>query len=317
MAKVLTTKGITYELENIIKYAKEKIILVTPYIKMDDQIIERLKHTDENCIITIVFGKSNLNKKEEKKLNEIKKLNLYYYENLHAKCYLNEYNAIIASMNLYDYSAINNREIGLLLTSNDDKESYSDLSEEIKNIIENSKKIFDYNLERKLRSYTPEENKSKNVLNNHQIIESIEKLFDNSKISITEESIYIREFYNYKSRLEVFVERERYKLNFDLDFNYLSRPIFENKINDLKNEIENSLDTKISFEQEYRSYYSIQFYYIRENKIDKMYKENHLWTMTDISFVEKKIIKTILFIREFASDIDKSIPKEVEKIVIR
>ncbi len=34
-------------------------------------------------------------------------------QNLHAKCYLNEKAAIITSMNLYDFSQVNNNEMGV------------------------------------------------------------------------------------------------------------------------------------------------------------------------------------------------------------
>jgi phosphatidylserine/phosphatidylglycerophosphate/cardiolipin synthase-like enzyme len=65
---------------------------------------------------------------------------LYFSKNLHAKCYLNEDKMIIASMNLYEFSQQNNREMGILIdTSNEhDKQVYDDATKDIDSIIHNS-----------------------------------------------------------------------------------------------------------------------------------------------------------------------------------
>ena len=41
-------------------------------------------------------------------------VHLYFSKNLHAKCYLNEKKMIITSMNLYEFSQVNNREMAFL-----------------------------------------------------------------------------------------------------------------------------------------------------------------------------------------------------------
>lgn len=43
-------------------------------------------------------------------------------KNLHAKCYLNENEAIITSMNLYEFSQMNNNEMGIHLTKSGNPE---------------------------------------------------------------------------------------------------------------------------------------------------------------------------------------------------
>jgi CO dehydrogenase/acetyl-CoA synthase epsilon subunit len=47
MSKFLTTKGISYELENIIKRTKSTLYIVTPYLKLHEQVVERLKYIDK------------------------------------------------------------------------------------------------------------------------------------------------------------------------------------------------------------------------------------------------------------------------------
>lgn len=137
MAKFLETQAISSELLKIIKDAKEKIILVSPYLKVNPQIQERLKTKGKMGTlseIVIIYGKRELEKSEIEWINEIQDLKVIEKSNLHAKCYLNEEKAIICSMNLYDYSMQNNIEMGFLITKKEDEEAYIELIEEINNI---------------------------------------------------------------------------------------------------------------------------------------------------------------------------------------
>jgi len=70
-------------------------------------------------------------------------IKVYDKKTLHAKCYLNESFSIIASMNLYHYSMVNNIEFGVLFNKDEDEENYnlilnefSFLKEELQNPIE-------------------------------------------------------------------------------------------------------------------------------------------------------------------------------------
>ncbi len=45
---------------------------------------------------------------------------LSFCKNLHAKCYLNESECIISSLNLYEFSQINNNEMGILIRKYED-----------------------------------------------------------------------------------------------------------------------------------------------------------------------------------------------------
>jgi hypothetical protein len=91
--------------------------------------------------IVIVYGKSELKQSELEWIKEIPDLKLYEKSNLHAKVYLNEEKAIICSMNLYDYSQMNNIEMGLLITKKEDEEAFASLIDEINNIKINGLRI--------------------------------------------------------------------------------------------------------------------------------------------------------------------------------
>ena len=110
----LTTKQIVGSIESLIKDANEELVIVTPYVQLSPLFFERLMDAaDRNVKIDFVFGKREINYEEEEKITYIKNINLFFLQNLHAKCYLNESKVIITSMNLYEYSE-NNREMGIV-----------------------------------------------------------------------------------------------------------------------------------------------------------------------------------------------------------
>lgn len=141
MAKFLTTVGNSFYIEQIILNAEKNLTLVTPYLNLSKNLIERLADADkENIIITIIYGKSELKIKEKNKIESLKNLELFFCENLHAKCYHNEKSLIITSMNLYEFSERNNREMGILIEKNSDLKIYKETLKEIESIKNSSSK---------------------------------------------------------------------------------------------------------------------------------------------------------------------------------
>lgn len=139
MAKFLDTMEIISALQRILKNAKERVILISPYIDICQRYKSLIQEKNEEHIqVTIVWGKK---KKQFKFDDETKKwiksmdfVESVFYKDLHAKCYLNEEEAIIASMNLYEASQ-KNVEMGVLLTKKDDGEAYDSLFKEVKRVI--------------------------------------------------------------------------------------------------------------------------------------------------------------------------------------
>ena len=60
-------------------------------------------------------------------LKGLRNTSIGYIPNLHAKIYLTEGHAIVTSMNLYEYSQVNNEEIGVLLGYREDRRDYKEL----------------------------------------------------------------------------------------------------------------------------------------------------------------------------------------------
>ena len=142
MAKFLNTSAINYFLEELIKDAKDRLILISPFLKLNDRMKELL--ADKNRLkidVRIVYGKSELQPEEINWLKELTYIRTSFCKNLHAKCYLNEELCIITSLNLYEFSQINNNEMGVLIRRSDDAELYKDAYEESQRIIRISEEV--------------------------------------------------------------------------------------------------------------------------------------------------------------------------------
>lgn len=142
MAKFLTTSGISYYIEEVIVGAKSEIFLVSPYLKLSMNLYERLKDADlKNIKINLIYGKDELREDQWKLLSELNNLNLYFKNNLHAKCYFNEDMMVISSMNMYEFSEKNNREMGVHIIKNEDEELFKEGYDETSSIISSSEVI--------------------------------------------------------------------------------------------------------------------------------------------------------------------------------
>lgn len=142
MAKFLNTSATNYFLEELIKSAADRLILISPFLKLNDRVKELL--ADKNRLkidVRIVYGKSELQPEEIGWLNELAYVRTSYCKNLHAKCYLNEELCIVTSLNLYEFSQVNNNEMGVLIRRNEDAELYREAYEEAQRIIRVSEEV--------------------------------------------------------------------------------------------------------------------------------------------------------------------------------
>lgn len=142
MPKFLNTSATNYYLEELIKNAKERLVLISPFLKINDRIRELLEDKNRLKIdVRIVYGKSELNPQEINWLKSLTFVRTSFCRNLHAKCYLNEEVAIITSLNLYDFSQVNNNEMGILLTREADNECYREAYDEAQRIVRISDEV--------------------------------------------------------------------------------------------------------------------------------------------------------------------------------
>lgn len=137
MAEFLIRSGCSHQIDQIVLHAREKVWLISPFIKVASHLKELLESKDRDGIdMRLVYGKSELRKGERKWLESLKSLRIYYRENLHAKCYINERFALITSMNLYEFSQINNDEWGILVSRREDSKLYREILREAERIFD-------------------------------------------------------------------------------------------------------------------------------------------------------------------------------------
>jgi len=142
MATFLNTTGVSYRLEELIKNTKDKLILVSPYLKLNDRIKEHIKNLNvQKRDIRIIYRENKLHPDENNWLESQIGVRTSISKNLHAKCYLNESEAIITSMNLYEFSQANNNEMGIHITKEQDPELFEATNQETQRIITISEEI--------------------------------------------------------------------------------------------------------------------------------------------------------------------------------
>jgi phosphatidylserine/phosphatidylglycerophosphate/cardiolipin synthase-like enzyme len=143
MAKFLDTNGVSHYLQQLINGSNEKLILISPFLKISERLKQSIQDRDRMKIdIRIIYdGKKDLEPAEENWLKSLHSIRTSFCQNLHAKCYLNEKEAIITSMNLYEFSQVNNHEMGIYVEKNNDAELYASIYEEAMRLVRNSDEI--------------------------------------------------------------------------------------------------------------------------------------------------------------------------------
>src|SRR3989338_3082394 len=142
MVKFLDTTGVSNELAQIIKTAKERLIIISPYLQISDRFKEMLDDQDRMKLdIRIIYGKSELQPQESNWLKSLKSVRTSICKNLHAKCYLNEKESLISSMNFYEFSQMNNNEMGIVVYKSEDSQLYNDINEEARRLIRLSEEV--------------------------------------------------------------------------------------------------------------------------------------------------------------------------------
>lgn len=142
MATFLITSGVTHHLEQLLNTTKERLILISPYLKVNERIKQQLQDLDRSKIdIRLVFRENKLSPAEQMWLEGLPTIRTSVYEHLHAKCYLNENEAIVTSMNLYEASQVNNYEMGIHVSKDQEPELYAQIHEAAMTLIRYSNEI--------------------------------------------------------------------------------------------------------------------------------------------------------------------------------
>jgi phosphatidylserine/phosphatidylglycerophosphate/cardiolipin synthase-like enzyme len=142
MAKFLNTTGVSYHLEELIKGTKDRLILISPYLQFTDRIKEHLHNLNiQKRDIRIIYRENKLHLDETNWLGSQVGIRTSLCKTLHAKCYINENEAIITSMNLYEFSQQHNNEMGILISKAHDPDLFRDTMDEAQRLLTISDEI--------------------------------------------------------------------------------------------------------------------------------------------------------------------------------
>lgn len=137
MAEFLTAKGISLNLEKIIENTEKFIMIVSPYVQIEERIKKQLSiKANKGIEITFIFRKDENNNIKDLDWLKSKKINLISINNLHSKAFMNENDCIIGSMNLYQHSEQNNYEMGILINKDNDSNLYKSCQKEIEKYLD-------------------------------------------------------------------------------------------------------------------------------------------------------------------------------------
>ncbi len=144
MVGILATEDLNACIMQLLECARKHIVIVSPFLSIN----QRMRMTIQMAIrrgvkLTVVYGKKDLDKDTMNWLRSLSYCNIAYLDNLHAKLILNEEMAVMSSMNLYEYSQVNNIELGMIADlKGDGKNEYKELLGNAVNIINLSVKQF-------------------------------------------------------------------------------------------------------------------------------------------------------------------------------
>lgn len=142
MAQFLTTTDTSAAIERVIRNAEKELTLISAYVYPRIIYLHRLKDAaDRGVNITFVFGKRRMDEKVFSLFTEIPNLRIFYLDELHAKCFVNEHEAIVTSLNLLNGSEEKNREMGVRLDRITDPEAYRECVNEVKSILSTAKLV--------------------------------------------------------------------------------------------------------------------------------------------------------------------------------
>lgn len=154
MSKFLTGKELEDAIYDIIWETERVLLIVSPFIKLDDYFKELFDKHENNPEIhlVLVFGKNekavkkSMSKSDFDYFKKFPNVSIVYVPNLHAKYYGNEQKGITTSINLYDYSFKNNIEFGVFsqqgLIDRFKKSADNDAWDECMNIAKKNEVVF-------------------------------------------------------------------------------------------------------------------------------------------------------------------------------
>lgn len=141
MVEFLNKDAAYAKIVSIVDKASSRVVLITPYISIPEDLFARLKYKDTKGTKTVVVCREkDLASEVKSKLKQLRNLELRFDEHLHAKCFYSENLMVITSLNLLEHSQQHNREMGILVDLADDESVFKEALSEAEFIVSSAKK---------------------------------------------------------------------------------------------------------------------------------------------------------------------------------
>lgn len=142
MAEFLTTNGISFYIDKIIKSAGVELYLLMPYLQLSLEFYEALKElSDRGVNAIIVYTNEDLHTEEKLALGELSNLEIYHSQNLNTRCCCSEESALITSMDMHQFTGNENIDMGVLFSKSEDSDMYRKITSEVKSIVNSSRNM--------------------------------------------------------------------------------------------------------------------------------------------------------------------------------
>ncbi len=123
--------------------ARKHLVIICPYLKINEKLRRTIEIADRKGVsIFVIYGKRELDNETMAWLKGLRHSNIASIKDLHAKLYMNEEFAVISSMNLYEYSQVNNEELGVLCGRKQDRSEFKDITFQVMRLIGISQKEY-------------------------------------------------------------------------------------------------------------------------------------------------------------------------------
>ena len=125
MQEFPNTKEAAEIILKIIRTAKNRVVLISPYVKPSENFFIEIENASrKGTNILLICRENEIKTDVKKRLTAFNNLEILNNENLHAKCYYNEEILLQTSLNLLDHSEKNNIEIGFTIERNKNEELF-------------------------------------------------------------------------------------------------------------------------------------------------------------------------------------------------
>jgi len=142
LAAFLTTDAISSEIRKTVTEARTEITLLSSNFKLTGTLFGELKKAHQKGVmIVFCYSKASFTEDQVRWFAQAGKVDFYHSRNLHANCYFNEDRMVITSMTLEELSARVNREMGILIRRERDKESHKKAINEVQSILDSARKL--------------------------------------------------------------------------------------------------------------------------------------------------------------------------------